>query len=196
MIHDPNFWHIIRTYTSTAAAAFNFVSLRFKRKNTLFTFFELSWNRLIFTLGLWGGEKAPKQNGIFPFEPTRNAWVCSVCIDAYYEQMCEFFLPFGWITSYMQKLARTQTTLHLPIDSRRGLTASNTNLRTDDVAAAVADDDDGDSCWCVCGRYFGLRCSKYPLAGDVLPPLHRSRSRSLLALVEAKSKFDVGDGVE
>lgn len=34
---------------------------------------------------------------------------------------------------------------HLPIDSRRGLTASKTNLRADDEAAAD-DDDDGDSC--------------------------------------------------
>lgn len=70
--------------------------------------------------------------------------------------------------------------IHLLTDSRRGLTASNTNVRPDDEAA---DDDDGDA-WC--GIYFGLRCSKYPLDGDVPPAISATPA----------IWFDVGDGVE
>lgn len=141
-----------------------------------------------------------KKNGILPVEPTWNVYACARCALMRILQANVRIFPSLFRMKTNTRLRTHAHHKHLPIDSRRGLTASKTNLRVDDEAAAAAadEDDDGESCWCVCGRYFGLRCSKYPLAGDVLPPPPPPppRSRSLLALVEATSKLDVGDGVE
>lgn len=77
---------------------------------------------------------------IFVLEPMRNMReLCALCIDAYNEQMWEFF---SLSAELLRAHTRKHATPHSPIDSRRGLTASKTNLRSDDEAADV---DDGDS---------------------------------------------------
>lgn len=80
-----------------------------------------------------------------------------------------FFFFFFWFKFCVFRYSSTRN-IHLPTDSRRGLTASNTNFRGDD--------------WC--DKYFGLRCSKYPVDGDIFPGILATQAILL----------EVGDGVE
>lgn len=72
--------------------------------------------------------------------------MCALCVLMHIMIKCLkiFSLSAEIFRAYMKARTHRQATPHSPIDSRRGLTASKTNLRTDDEAA-VDDDDDGDS---------------------------------------------------